>query len=70
MKNILEDLHLMLQTKGFTSNEIRGIIDDVLKFLDHGKNRTRAALNRELEDLGWGIEVLDPATYKLTKPII
>jgi hypothetical protein len=70
MENILEALHLNLQSKGFTLNEIQGIIDDVLKFLDNGKHRTRSALNRELEDLGWGIEIIDPAVYKLTNTII
>jgi hypothetical protein len=69
MKNIREDLHLRLQSKGFTPNEIHGIIDEVLKFLGNGKHRTRSALNRELEDLGWGIEIIDPATYKLTNTI-
>jgi hypothetical protein len=65
MGNRLNDLFLRLQTKGFIPIEIQGLIKDVFNILDKGKYCTITAINLELEDLGWGIEIIDSVTFEL-----
>ena len=65
MKNIFEDLSLRFQTKGFIPVEIPRLIQDASRILSHHEDFTLSDLNRELEDLGWGIEVMDNVTYEL-----
>lgn len=67
MENSFKDLHLRFQSKGFSSIEIKAIIKDVLKALGNGGHRSRSAVNREMEDLGWGIGIIDSVTYNLAK---
>jgi hypothetical protein len=65
MGNRLDDLFLSFQTKGFMPIEIPGIIQDLFNVL--GKNRycTINKVNQELEDLGWGLGIMDNVTYDL-----
>jgi hypothetical protein len=65
MKNRLGDLFLSFQTKGFMSIEIPGLIQDVFNMLGKGRYCTITNVNQELEDLGWGIEIMDNVTYEL-----
>ena len=65
MENILDDLFLRFQTKGFIPIEIPGLIKDVFNIFDNPVYSTIADINQELEDLGWGIEIMDNVTYKL-----
>jgi len=65
MENRLDDLFLSFQTKGFMSIEIPGLIQDVFNMLGKGRYCNRADANQELEDLGWGIEIMDNVTYEL-----
>jgi hypothetical protein len=65
MESRLADLFLSFQTKGFMPIEIPGLIQDVFNMLGKGKYYTISYVNQELEDLGWGIEVMDNVTYEL-----
>ncbi len=67
MENRLDDLFLRFQTKGFMLIEIPGLIQDVFNIIDKGKYCTRTDANQELEDLGWGLEIMDNVTYDLIK---
>jgi hypothetical protein len=64
VENRLEDLFLRFQTKGFMSIEIPGLIQDVFNIIGKGRYCTITDANRELEDLGWGIEIMDNVTYE------
>ena len=65
MKKRLDDLFHMFQKKGFMPIEIPGLIKDVYIILDKGRYCTITEVNQELEDLGWGIEIMDNVTYEL-----
>jgi len=65
MESRLADLFLSFQTKGFMPIEIPGLIQDIFNMLGKGKYYTISYVNQELEDLGWGIEVMDNVTYEL-----
>ena len=65
MKNRLGDLFLSFQTKGFMPIEIPGLIQDVFNIIGKGKYCTITDNNIELEDLGWGLEIMDNVTYDL-----
>ncbi|MGA9177887.1 MAG: hypothetical protein WBZ05_11635 [Desulfobacterales bacterium] len=65
MENRLDDLFLRFETKGFMHIEIPGFIKDVLNISGNGEYYTLTAVNQEMEDLGWGIEIVDDVTYEL-----
>ena len=65
MENRLDDLFLRFQTKGFMRIEIPGLIQDVFNMLGKGRYCTIPDANQELEDLGWGIKIMDNVTYDL-----
>jgi len=65
MENRLDDLFLKFQTKGFMLIEIQGLIQDVFNIIGKGKYCTITDANQELEDLGWGLEIMDNVTYDL-----
>jgi len=65
MENRLNDLSLRFHTKGFIPIEISGLIKDVFNILDEGRYCTRTEVNQELEDLGWGIGIMDNVSYAL-----
>ena len=69
MGNRLNDLFLRFQTKGFIPIEIPGLIQDVFNMLGKGRYCTIINVNRELEDLGWGIEIMDNVTYELVNSL-
>lgn len=70
MENRLDDLFLRFQTKGFMPIEIPGLIKDVFNILNNGRYCTIAAVNQEMEDLGWGIEIMDNVTYELANSLV
>ena len=70
MGNRLDDLFLRFQTKGFMPIEIQGLIKDVFNILDNGGYCTITAVNQEMEDLGWGIEIMDNVTYELVNSLV
>ena len=65
MEKRLNDLFLRFQEKGFMSIEIPGLIQDVFNIIGKGRYCTITDANQELEDLGWGIEIMDNDTYDL-----
>lgn len=68
MESRLNNLSLRFQKKGFMPIEISGLIKDVSTVLDTSRHFTITDINQELEDLGWGLEILDKATYELLIP--
>ena len=70
MGNRLDDLFLRFQTKGFMPIEIPGLIKDVFNILDNDGYCTITAVNQEMEDLGWGIEIMDNVTYELVNSLV
>jgi hypothetical protein len=57
------NLSLIFQTKGFSPVEIPGLVKDIVLILKQGRHSTLNEVNRELEDLGWGIDIMDRATF-------
>jgi hypothetical protein len=45
--------------------EIPGIIQDVFNIIGKGRYCTITDANQELEDLGWGLGIMDNVTYRL-----
>ena len=70
MENKSNDLSLRFQSKGFTPIEIPGLIKDIGIILDEGRYCTITEVNQELDDLVWGVEIIDNVTYKLMNPLI
>ena len=70
MGNRLNDLFLSFQAKGFMSIEIPGLIQYVFNMLGKGRYCTIMNVNRELEDLGWGIGIMDNTTYELINSLL
>ncbi len=69
MENRLDDLILRFQAKGFMPIEIPGIMQDVFNILGKGRHCSITDTNQELEDLGWGIGIMDNVTYELTSSL-
>ena len=65
MESRLADLFLSFQTKGFMPIEIPGLIQDVYNIIGKGRYSNITDVNQELEDLGWGLEIMDNVTYDL-----
>ena len=65
MENRLSDIFLSFQTKGFMPIEIPGLIQDVYNIMGKGRYSNITDVNQELEDLGWGLEIMDNVTYDL-----
>ena len=70
MGNRLNDLSLRFQTKGFMPIEISGLVKDIFYIFDKGIYRTRTEVNQELEDLGWGIGIMDNDSYGLMNALV
>ena len=65
MENRLSNLFLSFQKKGFMSIEIPGLMQDLFNIIGKGRYCTITHANQELEDLGWGFEIMDNVTYQL-----
>ncbi len=70
MKNRLDDLSLRFQTKGFMPIEIPRLIKDVFNIIGNGRYYTMNVVNQELEDLGWGIGIMDNDTYEMIYSLV
>ncbi|MGB2688002.1 MAG: hypothetical protein WBC36_03375 [Desulfobacterales bacterium] len=70
MEDRLNDLSLRFQTKGFIPIEISGLGKDIFYILDKGRYCTRTEVNQELEDLGWGIGIMDNDSYGLMNSLV
>ena len=70
MENRLDKLSLMFQAKGFTQIEIPQLMKDVFSIFNNPIYLTIADINRELADLGWGIEIMDQVTYEFINSLV
>ncbi len=70
MEDRLNDLFLRFQKKGFMPIEISGLVKDVLDIMDNLKICTITTIDQELEELGWGINIMDNATYELITSVV
>ena len=48
-----------LYKKGFTPAEIPHLLDDLSYLIQEDKTCTSNYINQELENLGWGIQIID-----------
>jgi len=65
MEDGLHDLFLRFQIKGFMPIEIRELVKDVLYIMENQERCTITTIDQELEELGWGINIMDNTTYEL-----
>jgi P2-related tail formation protein len=63
MKDTSSVLSATFRVQGFQSFEIRELVKDVFSIVRHEERGSLGAMNRELEDLGWGIDVMDRETF-------
>ena len=70
MGDRFNDLFLRFQTKGFMPIEIPELVKDVLDIMDHREPCTMATIDQELEELGWGISIMDNSTYELITSLV
>ena len=70
MKDRLSDLFLIFQKKGFMSIEIPELVKDVLDIMDNLEICTIRTIDQELEELGWGIDIMDNTTYELITSVV
>jgi hypothetical protein len=66
----LNDLFLRFQIKGFMPIEIPELVKDVLDIMDSREPCTMTTIDQELEELGWGINIMDNATYELITSLV
>ena len=60
-----DDLFQRFKTKGFMPIEIPGLVKDAINIIGSSGYSTITAINQELEDLGWGIGIIDNVTHEL-----
>jgi len=66
----LNDLFLKFQIKGFLPIEIPELVKDVLNIMVSRDPCTMTTIDQELEELGWGINIMDNATYELITSLV
>ena len=70
MGESLNDLFHRFQTKGFMPIEIPDLVNDVIEIVANGDHCEITTIDQELEELGWGINVMDNVTYGLIKSLV
>jgi hypothetical protein len=70
MGDRLSDLFLRFQIKGFMPLEIPELVKDVLDIMENRGLCTLATIDHELEELGWGIDIMDNSTYELIASLV
>ncbi len=60
-----DDLFQRFETKGFMPIEIPGLAKDAFNIIGSSGYSAIPAINQELEDLGWGIGIMDNVTHEL-----
>ena len=70
MEDRLNNLFLRFQKKGFMPIEIPGLVKDVLDIMDNLEICTITTIDQELEELGWGINIMDNTTYELITSVV
>ena len=69
MKDRLNNLFLRFQMKGFMPIEIPELVKDVLDIIGNREVCTITTIDQELEELGWGINIIDNITYELIRSL-
>jgi hypothetical protein len=69
-ENNLNDLFIKLKEKGFMRVEIPWLIKDLFNIFGNSEHRTITAVDQELEELGWGISIMDNAMYELASSLV
>ena len=70
MEDGLHDLFLRFQIKGFMPIEIRELVKDVLYIMENQERCTITTIDQELEELGWGINIMDNTTFGLITSLV
>ena len=70
MEDKLNDLFVRFQIKGFLPIEIPELVKDVLFIMGNQELCSITAIDQELEELGWGINIMDNGTYQLIMSMI
>lgn len=70
MEGGLNDLFLRFQIKGFMPIEIPGLVKDVLYIMKNQERCTITTIDQELEELGWGINIMDNTTFGLITSLV
>jgi acyl CoA:acetate/3-ketoacid CoA transferase alpha subunit len=65
VEQLSEILADSLIKRGFSTEEIPALINDLISLLRRTKNRTSAYFNQELENLGWGVQILDESLFQM-----
>ena len=65
MEERLSDLFLRFQIKGFMPIEIPELVKDVFYLMENQERCTITTIDQELEELGWGINIMDNTTFEL-----
>jgi hypothetical protein len=58
------------KTKGFMTIELPGLLKDVLNIVSTDGYSTITTIDQELEDLGWGIGIMDKITHELITSLL
>ena len=66
----LNDLFQRFKTKGFMPVEIPGLVKDVFNIIGNSEYSTITTIDQELEDLGWGIGIIDNVTHELITSLL
>ena len=64
------DLINRLEDKGFIEPEIQLFMEEMFCLLQRDMHPSISKINRELEELGWGIMPLDGVTFSMIKSSI
>jgi hypothetical protein len=70
MGDRLNNLYLRFQKKGFMPVEIPDLVKDILDIMCCQRHCTINIMDRELEELGWGINIMDNETYELSSSLL
>ena len=70
MENKLNNLFQRFRNKGFLPIEIPDLVKDALYLMENDRYLTISAIDRELEDLGWGFNIMDFATFELISTLV
>ena len=66
----LNDLLERFKKKGFMPVEIPGLVKDVFNMIGNSGYSTISTIDQELEDLGWGISIMDNVTHELITSLL
>ncbi len=66
----LNDLFQRFKTKGFMLVEIPGLVKDVFNIIANSGYSAITTIDQELEDLGWGLGIMDNVTHELITSLL